>query len=953
MASVASSEALGGIGGFMMAESEAGEEGVEELRDDISPATPSVQTPSVTRSSTSSPPDSSLTSHEPQTSEVEPDPEDWDIYGDYARESLYFKSPQEARFSVGEGAIHAKAILELAQVPITPKNAKPETRIEAFGGGSLAIEGGSLATQLRLRIQRERERAEEDETDDMPAAESSVPTEVPQSSQLVEQAESPEPVAPIEHDEPIHLVHEEEPVQPESPVESRIVVDSPVSEEPQAVSISAEPEAVSGPPETISVEEISFQTVTEPITHMEPPNQVIFTAPTPATESSLLLASPLPLDDSFLESPNLGPPGDSPNLVPPHRSPSMPQWSPGSPASPHSIAATRQAVEAARTPEGRPRGMTLVGRMEADLRAAKGPVPITFLIGGPGAIPSALDVGHAHKTLKEPIGLGLPGRGSSMDRRAISPLSPELPDDLREIRNSPSRFPIPPRPIRSFTAAPPEPVTPVPGFLPRPRSRSFGAAVAKTLGRKTPPPPPINTTPPLPTMPSPAPSKRSLFKRNVDSPQSPQMPTPVSQSASSTSLSLPPESARSTSFSFRSSTSVKTPRQVSRTLPLPSPVSHKDYAEETVKADGMDFELVQPKKSAVSPNGSASGEDARPPLERKSTVGSELSTSSSRPLPKTDEWGFLKDSSPVPEIFGGRVGAGKNREGEQKWLSIIATPLRAGTAPPKKVRKLVLDAGIPASLRGRVWAWFMSGQMSARVPGLYQELLDHDKGQADEQIERDVRSGWSDHSIFSEPTSPGRQDLRSLLRAYSNFAPDGYRPEMSLLAGTLLIHCVVEDAFWLLSGLINGVLRDYFAKDQSGLRVDSEVFRRVVEGSEKDVAALFRQVQIQPGIFVEKWYKTLFIRVLPWPTALRVIDTVVSEGPRFLLITALTILTVSKDRLLALPKTRPDITAYLDDLPQDSLLLPETFFRAADKVRFKDDDLSKLRTGVKKDLGLV
>lgn len=30
--------------------------------------------------------------------------------------------------------------------------------------------------------------------------------------------------------------------------------------------------------------------------------------------------------------------------------------------------------------------------------------------------------------------------------------------------------------------------------------------------------------------------------------------------------------------------------------------------------------------------------------------------------------------------------------------------------------------------------------------------------------------------------------------------------------------------------------------------------------------------------FIERWYKQLFVRCLPWPTTLRVIDAVVSEG---------------------------------------------------------------------------
>jgi hypothetical protein len=59
--------------------------------------------------------------------------------------------------------------------------------------------------------------------------------------------------------------------------------------------------------------------------------------------------------------------------------------------------------------------------------------------------------------------------------------------------------------------------------------------------------------------------------------------------------------------------------------------------------------------------------------------------------------------------------------------------------PSKKVRKMVIELGIPSSLRGRVWAWFMSSSMSARVPGLFAELCGHDKPSAvDDQIDHDI-----------------------------------------------------------------------------------------------------------------------------------------------------------------------------------------------------------------------
>jgi hypothetical protein len=109
-------------------------------------------------------------------------------------------------------------------------------------------------------------------------------------------------------------------------------------------------------------------------------------------------------------------------------------------------------------------------------------------------------------------------------------------------------------------------------------------------------------------------------------------------------------------------------------------------------------------------------------------------------------------------------------------------------------------------------------------------------------------------------------------------------------------------------------------------------------------------VGVQPQDYLPRWWSGLFIRNLPWPTVLRIIDTVISEGPRYLLISSLAVITLSRDRLVALPRGRREILDYLRDLPQDSLLLPDTFMRACDQVKLRDEDLKKLRASVKEQM---
>jgi len=260
----------------------------------------------------------------------------------------------------------------------------------------------------------------------------------------------------------------------------------------------------------------------------------------------------------------------------------------------------------------------------------------------------------------------------------------------------------------------------------------------------------------------------------------------------------------------------------------------------------------------------------------------------------------------------------------------------------------------------------MSNGMNGRVGGLFQRLLSDEPGPFDDQINRDVEAVYADHSVFYRKGSPGQTDLRTLLRAYVIFAPSGYRTDIARLAGALLIHAVLEDAFWLLAGLFNGVLKSYYVLDTKAFIIDLNVFGGILEGSEPRIGQLFRSAGVLRELsharlsklasdpaaehYLVKWWSGMFIRSLPWPTVLRLLDVVISEGPRYLMIASLAILTLSRDRLLALPRTQKAIVDYLQHLPQDSLLLPETFMKACDQVKLRDEDLKKLRASVKAQL---
>lgn len=507
-----------------------------------------------------------------------------------------------------------------------------------------------------------------------------------------------------------------------------------------------------------------------------------------------------------------------------------------------------------------------------------------------------------------------------------------------------------------------QPISSNPPTVTRSRSKSISAGIAKAFGkdrRKA----SLDISTPLPNVFRISPPRTSTSSRNTDG----LLRVGGTSSSRSDSGSIGDSSAGGSVTSIHhygsdvSSPTARTSTQRSRFQP---PVSHRDFVDPTVKTDGMEFEIIQPPRRQIDPPAIRLKVDSsslgllppeemaglEPPSSTSSSSHGHGSMEGEEPAPETDEWGFLVSRSPTPALFHTRTSPETVRAAEQKWLNIIATPLSHGQQPPKKVRRLVIEQGIPNSLRGRVWGWLMSNGMNGRVDGLFQRLVSNEEGEFDEQIERDVAKVYSDHSSFCNRDSPGRADLRTLLRAYVHFAPSGYHSELALIGGALLIHAVVEDAFWLLAGLFNRVLKTYYVKDRSGFRVDLHVFAGILQGSEPKVAQLFRDVGVAPHDYLQPWWMGMLIRCLPWPTVLRLFDAVIAEGPRFLLIASLAVITLSRDRLLALPRNSKVILNYLHHLPQDSLLLPDTFMRACDQVKLRDDDLKKLRSSVKDQL---
>lgn len=649
------------------------------------------------------------------------DTSDWDIYGDYARDSMYaskrfsqaakrasrLQSPEaDGSLSTEYSALAAaRKSLEGRSSPLAKSDPRPpkleiDTGLKTPTGPAQAaapspiegFTGRSLATELRLRIQRERAEAPTDSSPHPPEPSIVIQSpSVPAFNVIADDSDDYEQTQNGAVDNTSDI----------TPTESLHEADSRVTSEAGHTPLESEDPATSIRLHTPhSDDTINFRSASPDELKAASLSTSLMESPMPL-EDTPKMADSLPVPDSpeDLAAPPIRPPRRAPSPAPlspslgPPKPPGWPTdlnppsspWTPGSPASPHSVEATRSAVEAVKsTPEGRrPRGLTLVGKMESDLSAAKGPVPISFMIGGPG-IPQTMP--SMPKIMSNGVGLGFPtGRNSPVmpEARARSPLSPapmSIPDDIANIRHVPSKYPAP---ARSVTQPQPDPselaiAGPRPGFLAaRPRSRSFSSAMFK--GSRSESSSSLSKdAPPLPATPSTNSKSRSIFARKMSTPTV-STKSPVLSTGSTTPMlhpntstpSLPP-SARSSSFSFSSKIS-KTPKKGSRALP--SPVSHRDF-EDTVNASGMDFELVQPKKlssapqspaSLMSPSSPGSMSGLRGEVDRM-TISSSNTSLASRLLVETDEWGFLKDQSVTPEIYQSRSAAGDHRAVEQKWV---------------------------------------------------------------------------------------------------------------------------------------------------------------------------------------------------------------------------------------------------------------------------------------------
>ncbi|CAF2348021.1 unnamed protein product [Rotaria sp. Silwood2] len=275
------------------------------------------------------------------------------------------------------------------------------------------------------------------------------------------------------------------------------------------------------------------------------------------------------------------------------------------------------------------------------------------------------------------------------------------------------------------------------------------------------------------------------------------------------------------------------------------------------------------------------------------------------------------------------------------WYTHFATHGRGSAMYRTSELYELLFQGIPNSLRNELWLLFSGAIYDKEAnANIYRKCVCEssnvktDQDTIYEEIERDLCRALPDQKAYQHES--GINALRRLLRSYSRYNTDvGYCQAMNIIGGVLLLYMNEEDAFWTLGALCERLLPDYYNTKVVGALIDQGVFNDYCKEYLLDLYDKLKHLGIAACISLS-WFLTLFVCVMPFESALYVLDIFFYDGIKVLFQLALTILNENRERLLECQ----------DD--GDAILILTTYFDQFNDNKNENQEEKKIISLIKK-----